>query len=137
MRLKKFNELFDTEELKRKLTSYASYKDVDLENTEPVAFSNWLMFEFPFFIDPVFKDKAQIYTFMGKDTYTTIIFYLLAKDDIEMTVSIKQLDTGEFNRYNKKFSSREELGSYIEQTLKKELGENGINNLNTLNPIVN
>lgn len=141
MRLKKFNELFDSEELKRKVTSYTSYKNntvdvAELENIEPTAFSNWLMLEFPFFIDPVYKDKAQIYTFMSKDTYTTVIFYLLSKNDIEMSVSIKQLDTGGFKRYNKKFNSREELSTHIKQTLKKELSDSGINNLN-INPNAN
>lgn len=143
MRLKKFNELFDSEELRKKLTPYGSYDKnrsvvvADLEEVEPVSFSSWLNFEFPFFVEPVYKDKAQIYTFMGKDTYTTIIFYLLSKTDIEMSVTTKQLDTGDINRYHKKFSSRDELKSYIKSNLIKELSESGVKNTSTINPNAN
>ncbi len=140
MRLKKFNELFDSEELRNSIGSYnVSDLEIDDFSDKNIAFSNWLMFEFPFFSKgrPAYKDSSQIYSFVNSDSAVTIMFYVKSKIDIQMFVTIKHLDTGDLKRYDKRFYSSKELAGFIRTTLNKELAECGFNSAVIQNPSIN
>ena len=160
MKIKKFNELFDTEDLRDKLgwrgidkydnpgakrTNYKkrldtanSATDISAYNNEPQAFINWLTFEFPYFMRASTLDKGRYQIFMFKNdiAFISVAFEIKSPNNIELTFVMKD-NTSVIKRDLREFTNLKELSEYIRKNIIPALDRHGFKDAKKLNPSSN
>ncbi len=134
--LKKFNELFDTEDLRNnsEMTPDDEIRDRSVRGDMNVinkkdSFKKWIINEYPLFANSHYMNMRgiEIFMFKNSDYFVSVSFESKSNESKEVTLSYKNGITGDNDRTETMCNNLQEISKYIDEKILPLLKEYNFN----------